>query len=76
MGEWSDPIEGRDSESHEGKVGKINVLVKARSMALGLWVPWKGKQVSTPRVLRRVKPRSYDLLLSIVRCPEGDTAIL
>jgi len=33
-------------------------LVKAGSMVLGLWVPEKGNRVSTPGVLRRVKPRS------------------
>jgi len=33
-------------------------LANARSISLGLWVPVKGNRLSTPWVLRRVKPRS------------------
>jgi len=33
---WSDPVEGREDESHEWKAEKIGGLANARSMALGL----------------------------------------
>ena len=45
MGAWSDPVEGRDDASQERKAGNICGLAKARSMALGLWVPVKGNRV-------------------------------
>jgi len=58
IGVWSDPVEGREDVSQERKAGKKCGLVKARSMALGLWVPVKGNRVYMPGVLRRVKPKS------------------
>jgi len=39
MGAWSDPVEGSDDASQEWKAGNMRGLVKARSIALGLWVP-------------------------------------
>jgi len=45
MGAWSDPVEGRDDTSQERNTAVIGGLAKARSMALGLWVPEKGNQV-------------------------------
>ena len=45
MGVWSDPVEGRDDVSQERMAGKICGLVRARSMALDLWVPMKGNRV-------------------------------
>jgi len=36
----------------------MKALAKAWSMALGLWVPVKGKQVKKPVVLSMVKPKS------------------
>jgi len=58
MGSWSDPVEGSVDGFHERKAGKICSLVKAMSMALGLWVPVKGNRVLMQWVLRRVKPKS------------------
>jgi len=45
MGVYSDPVEGREDASQERKAGKISGSAKARSMALGLWVPVKGNRV-------------------------------
>jgi len=36
IGAWSDPVEGREDESHERKAENISGLANARSMALGL----------------------------------------
>jgi len=45
MGAWSDPLEGREDASQERKEGNMCGLAKARSMALGQWVPVKGNRV-------------------------------
>ena len=45
MGISSKPVEGRDVVSQSTKVGVISGLEKARSIALGLWDPERGKQV-------------------------------
>jgi len=58
MGAWSDPVEGRDDASQERNAAVICGLAKARLIALGLWAPEKGNLVSTPGMLRWVKPRS------------------
>jgi len=42
---WSDPVERRDKASDERKAGNMCGLAKARSMALGLWVPVKANRV-------------------------------
>ena len=58
MGAWSDPVEGREHACQERNAGNIYGLAKARSMVLGLWVREKGNRVSTPGVLRKVKPKA------------------
>jgi len=45
MGEWSDPVEGKDKTSHERKARKIYRFVKVKSMGLGLSVFVKRKWV-------------------------------
>ena len=45
MGTWSEPVEGREVESHAMKVRDISGLAKARSIAPGLWDPERGKRV-------------------------------
>ena len=58
IGAWSDPVDGRGDAYQQRKAGNMCGLAKARSLMLGLWVPVKGNRVSTPRMFRRVKPRS------------------
>jgi len=41
----ADRVEGRDDASQERKAGNICGLARAKSMALGLWVPLKGNRV-------------------------------
>ena len=45
MGTWSEPVEGRDVVSQVAKAGDMSGLEKARSIALGLWDPERGKRV-------------------------------
>jgi len=45
MGAWSDPVEGSNDASQERKAGNMGGLAKARSIALGLWVPVKANRV-------------------------------
>jgi len=45
IGAWSDPVEGREDESHEQKADKTSGLANARSMVLRLSVPVNGNRV-------------------------------